>query len=275
MQVSGSSFEKSKKSKKIIEIKKITVTFLGTGTSQGVPVIACPCAVCASADPFDKRLRCSALIQVDGKKILIDSGPDFRQQMLRAGVTQLDAILFTHGHKDHTAGLDDVRAYNYVMKRPMDIYAEKRVQTVLRQEFAYIFAEIKYPGVPELNMRTINETPFLIDHTEVIPIRALHMHLPILGFRIGQMAYLTDANNINESEKEKLHGLDCFIVNGLRQESHISHFSLNEALALIDDLKPVRAYITHISHQMGFHRQVQARLPKNVFLAHDGLEVNI
>jgi len=258
----------------IKKITKITVLFLGTGTSQGVPVIACPCAVCASTDPLDKRLRCSVLVQVDGKNILIDSGPDFRQQMLRADITQLDAILFTHGHKDHTAGLDDVRAYNYVMQRPMDIYAEELVQKDLRREFSYIFAENKYPGVPELNMHTINETPFFIDHIKVTPIRAMHMNLPVLGFRIGSMAYLTDANYISESEKEKLHGLDCFVVNGLRQETHISHFSLNEALSLIGDLKPKRAYITHISHQMGLHRQVQAGLPKNVFLAYDGLKVD-
>jgi phosphoribosyl 1,2-cyclic phosphate phosphodiesterase len=221
----------------------------------------------------DKRLRCSVLVQVDGKNIVIDSGPDFRQQMLRAGVTRLDAILFTHGHKDHTAGLDDVRAYNYVMQRPTNIYAEERVQDVLRQEFAYIFAEMKYPGIPELNMHVIDETPFAIDHTTVTPIRAMHLNLPILGFRIGRFAYLTDANSISEEEKNKLRGLDCFVVNGLRKESHISHFSLKEALALIDGLKPRQAYITHISHQMGLHREVQATLPDHVFLAYDGLEI--
>jgi len=195
--------------------------------------------------------------------------------MLRADVTRLDAILFTHGHKDHTAGLDDVRAYNYVMQCPMDIYAEKRVQKDLRREFAYIFAEDKYPGVPELNIHTINETPFTVGVVQVIPIRVMHMKLPVLGFRIGQMAYLTDANSIHEREKEKLRGLDCLIVNGLRKEPHVSHFALNEALTLIEDVKPSRAYITHISHQMGFHRQVQAELPPNVFLAFDGLEVCI
>ena len=252
---------------------KVLINFLGTGTSQGIPVIACPCPVCASNDPLDKRLRCSALVCADGKNIVIDSGPDFRQQMLRAGVTRLDAILFTHGHKDHTAGLDDVRAYNYVMQRPMDIYAEEQVQEVLRQEFAYIFAEEKYPGIPELNMHAIDEKPFVIDQITVTPIRAMHLKLPVLGFRIGQMAYLTDANSISEPEKEKLHGLDCLVVNGLRQKPHISHFTLNEALNLIDDVKPKQAYITHISHQMGLHRQVQATLPPNVFLAYDGLEV--
>ena len=206
---------------------------------------------------------------------MIDSGPDFRQQMLRAGVIRLDAILFTHGHKDHTAGLDDVRAYNYVMRRPMDVYAEKQVQEMLYQEFAYVFAKDKYPGVPELNMHTINETPFKVDHVQVIPIRVMHMKLPALGFRIGRLAYLTDANSIEEEEKEKLRGLDCFVVNGLRKEPHVSHFTLNEALTLIEDVKPARAYITHISHQMGFHRQVQNELPPNVFLAYDGLEVRI
>jgi len=195
--------------------------------------------------------------------------------MLRAGVKRLDAILFTHGHKDHTAGLDDVRAYNYVLQRPMDIYAEEQVQTSLRLEFSYIFADDKYPGVPKLNMHTINESPFFIDQTEVIPIRAMHLNFPVLGFRIRQMAYLTDANYITGSEKEKMQGLDCFVVNGLRQEPHISHFSLKEALSLIDDLKPKKAYITHISHQMGLHRQVQDRLPANVFLAYDGLEVSV
>jgi len=251
----------------------MTLIFLGTGTSQGVPVIACPCDVCASIDPRDKRLRCSVLIQVDGTNIVIDTGPDFRQQMLRAGLNRLDAILFTHAHKDHTAGLDDVRAYNHVMQRPMDIYAEKRVQEVLYQEFAYIYAKDKYPGVPELNMYTIDETPFTIGSVLVTPIRVMHLKLPVLGFRIEQMAYLTDANSINEEEKKKLRGLDCLVVNSLRKKPHISHFSLNEALALIEELKPAKAYITHISHQMGFHRQVQAELPPNVFLAYDGLEV--
>ena len=206
---------------------------------------------------------------------MIDSGPDFRQQMLRADVTQLDAILFTHGHKDHTAGLDDVRAYNYVQQRPMDIYAEKRVQKDLQREFSYVFAEEKYPGIPELKLHTIDNTTFTACGVQIIPIRAMHMKLPVLGFRIGRLAYLTDANSINDKEKEKLHGLDCFVVNSLRNEPHVSHFSLNEALTLIEEVKPVRAYITHISHQMGFHRQVQAELPPNVFLAFDGLEVSV
>ena len=252
-------------------MEKIRITFLGTGTSQGVPVIACPCKLCASTDPRDKRLRSSALLQVGNKNIVIDSGPDFRQQMLRADVQRLDVILFTHGHKDHIAGLDDVRAFNYVMQRPMDIYAEERVQEILRREFAYIFEKYKYPGIPELNMFTIDEAPFYVDGLKIIPIRAMHMNLPILGFRIGHLAYLTDVNRIEEPDKNKLRKLDCLVVNGLRKEPHISHFSLKEALALIEELKPKKAYITHISHQMGFHREVQATLPKNVFLAYDGL----
>jgi phosphoribosyl 1,2-cyclic phosphate phosphodiesterase len=195
--------------------------------------------------------------------------------MLRANVKRLEAILFTHGHKDHTAGLDDVRAYNYVHQRPMDIYAEEQVQNVLRREFAYIFAEEKYPGIPELTLHTIDETPFAIDQITVIPIRARHLNLPVVGFRIGRLAYLTDANSISEAEKDKLRGLDCFVVNGLRLKPHISHFTLNEALALIDELKPKQAYITHISHQLGHHRKVQAKLPENVFLAYDGLEIEI
>lgn len=249
---------------------------MGTGTSQGVPVIACPCVVCASCDPHDQRLRCSVLVQTRGKNIVIDSGPDFRQQMLRAGVIRLDAILFTHGHKDHTAGLDDVRAYNYIMQRPTDVYAEERVQKVLRREFAYIFTETKYPGVPELNIHTINNgASFAIDNITVIPIRAMHMNLPILGFRFGQFAYLTDANSISMEEKVKLCDLDCLVINSLRKEPHISHFTLNEALSLIDEVKPQQAYITHISHQMGLHQQIQAELPPNVFLAYDGLEVHV
>ena len=251
------------------------ITFLGTGTSQGIPVIACPCDVCVSSDPRDTRLRSSVLLQIGDKNIVIDSGPDFRQQMLRADVKKLDAILFTHGHKDHTAGLDDVRAYNYVMQRPTDVYAEQRVQKILRQEFSYVFAEMKYPGVPELNINTINTMPFFIDRLKIIPIRAKHLKLPVLGFRFGRLAYITDANYISKEEKKKLHGLDCFVVNALRKEQHISHFSLKEALDLIDEIKPQQAYVTHISHQMGFHRIVQTELPPNVFLAYDGLELRI
>ncbi|MDR2848577.1 MAG: MBL fold metallo-hydrolase [Bacteroidales bacterium] len=249
--------------------------FLGTGTSQGVPMIACPCAVCASDDARDNRLRSSVLIKTGTENIVIDSGPDFRQQMLRANIQKVDSILFTHCHKDHTGGMDDVRAFNYVLQRPMDVYAEERVQETLRLEYAYVFAEKKYPGIPEIVLHTITENAFTIRQTLVTPIRLMHLHLPILGFRIENLAYLTDANYIAEEEKAKLHDLDCLVVNGLRQQPHLSHFSLPEALLLIDELKPRKAYITHISHQMGFHREVQASLPPNVYLAYDGLEVNV
>ncbi len=256
-----------------METGKTKLLFLGTGTSQGVPVIACPCAVCASSDSHDKRLRSSVLIQTGGKNIVIDAGPDFRQQMLRADIKKLDAIIFTHGHKDHTAGLDDVRAYNYVQQRPMDIYAEESVQDILKQEFAYIFSEFKYPGIPELNIHTISEDTFYIDHVPVIPIRSMHMNLPVLGFRFGRMAYVTDANLI--VDKEKLYDLDCLVINGLRKEPHLSHFTLSEAISLVQEIKPQQAYITHISHQMGFHETVDAELPSNIHLAYDGLEVVI
>jgi phosphoribosyl 1,2-cyclic phosphate phosphodiesterase len=253
----------------------LQLLFLGTGTSQGVPVIACPCEVCASDDLRDKRLRSSVLIKTGTDNIIIDSGPDFRQQMLRANIQKVDSILFTHGHKDHTGGMDDIRAFNYVLQRPMDIYAEERVQDALRMEYAYVFAENKYPGIPEIIMHTITEDTFTIHQTVITPIRLMHLQLPVLGFRTGRLAYITDANYIADEEKHKLLDLDCLVVNGLRKNSHLSHFSLQEALDLIDEIKPRRAYITHISHQMGFHREVQACLPLNVHLAYDGLEINV
>lgn len=251
------------------------VTFLGTGTSQGIPVIACPCPVCHSPNSHDKRLRTSVLIEIGTHNILIDSGPDFRQQMLKANVQKLDAILFTHEHKDHIAGLDDIRAFNYVQQKPIDIYAEERVHWALKQEFAYIFAEQKYPGVPQVTMHLIDNQPFEIGEIQVVPIRVMHMRLPVLGFRIGDFTYITDANYISEDEKEKILGSKYLVINGLRKQKHISHFSLGEALLLIEEISPKRAYITHISHQMGFHDDAQAGLPPNVMLAYDGLELTI
>lgn len=256
-----------------METGKNSLLFLGTGTSQGVPVIACPCQVCASTSSYDKRLRCSVFLQAMGKQILIDSGPDFRQQMLRADIRHLDAILFTHEHKDHTAGLDDIRAYNYIQQQPMDVFAEERVQESLKCEFAYIFSEFKYPGIPQLNLHAIGEEKFFVGNVPVIPIRVMHLELPVLGFRFGKLAYVTDANYIAPKEKEKLYGLDCLIINGLRKEQHLSHFTLSEALDIICEVKPKQAYITHLSHQLGFHSEVQAELPPNVFLAYDGLEI--
>jgi len=253
----------------------VKLTFLGTGTSQGIPVIACKCPICLSTDKRDKRLRASAMVEVDGQTIVIDSGPDFRYQMLRANVEKLDAILFTHEHKDHTAGLDDVRAFNWVNKKAVDIYAEERVQASLKQEFAYVFAEFRYPGIPQLNLWTVENKAFNINGTQIIPIRAKHFKLPVYAYRIADMAYITDANYISVEEKEKLKGLKVLVVNSLRKEKHLSHFTLPEALALIEELKPERAYLTHVSHQLGFHEEVSKELPDHVSMAYDGLKIEI
>ncbi len=251
------------------------LTFLGTGTSQGVPVIACPCPVCQSTDEHDKRLRTSALVEVDGVNILIDAGPDFRQQMLRANVKQLDGILLTHEHKDHIGGLDDVRAFNFVNRKPMDIYAEERVQNALKQEYAYVFADQRYPGIPEMNLFNLDGYPFDVCGVKVQPIRCFHYKLPVFGFRIGDLTYITDANFISEEEKEKMVGTKYLVINALRKQKHISHFTLGEALKLIEELSPRKAFITHISHQMGFYEEIMAELPQNVCLAYDGLVVDI
>ena len=251
------------------------LTFLGTGTSQGVPVIACPCPMCQSTDEHDKRLRTSALIEVDGVNILIDAGPDFRQQMLRARVKQLDGILLTHEHKDHIGGLDDVRAFNFVNRKPMDIYAEERVQNALKQEYAYVFADQRYPGIPEMNLFNLDGYPFDVCGVKVQPIRCFHYKLPVFGFRIGDLTYITDANFISEEEKEKMVGTKYLVINALRKQKHISHFTLSEALKLVEELSPRKAFITHISHQMGFYEEIMAELPQNVCLAYDGLVVDI
>jgi phosphoribosyl 1,2-cyclic phosphate phosphodiesterase len=253
----------------------LKVTFLGTGTSQGVPVIACECDTCRSPYPEDKRLRSSVLVEQDALCIVIDTGPDFREQMLRENVKKLDAVLFTHEHRDHIAGLDDIRAYNFIAKRPVEVYGEERVFNMLRHEFPYIFSVKKYPGVPEINFHLINEDPFKIGDLIIRPVRALHYKLPVLGFRIGDFAYITDANFISEGEKEKLKGLKVFSVCALRKERHISHFTLKGALRLISEIKPETAYLTHISHQMGRHHEIGKELPENVFMAYDRLKVEI
>ena len=251
------------------------LTFLGTGTSQGMPVIACGCDVCQSTDSLDQRLRASALLEADGVNIVFDSGPDFRQQMLREKVVKLDAIIFTHEHKDHTGGLDDIRAYNYISSQAMDVYAEPRVQASLRREYGYIFAEMKYPGVPDVRLHTISDQPFEVGGVQVTPVRVLHYKLPVLSFRIKDFAYITDANYIREEEKLKLQNLEVLVVNALRIEKHMSHFNLEEALELVAELKPKRTYLTHISHLLGFHKEVTEMLPENVFLAYDGLKIEI
>ena len=248
---------------------------MGTGTSQGVPVIACNCNVCQSTDLRDKRLRTSIHIQHKNSSFVIDSGPDFRQQMLRAQIKNLTALIFTHEHKDHVAGMDDIRAFNYVLQKKIDIYATLRVQEALVREFPYVFHDFKYPGVPEVNMITIDEHPFNIEGLEFIPIEVLHYKLPINAYRVGDFTYITDANFISEKEKEKIKGSRIVVINALRREKHVSHFNLEEALELIKELKPEKAYLTHISHQLGKHSDVEKELPPNVFLAYDGFEIEM
>jgi len=247
------------------------VTFLGTGTSQGVPIIGCSCKVCTSEDPRDKRLRCSMFIEVDGLRLIIDTGPDFRQQLLANNIKDVDAILYTHEHKDHIAGLDDVRPINFLQQKDMPLYAEAQVITALEREFHYAFSEVKYPGVPQLQVHQIDEHPFHVQDVKIIPIRVLHHKLPVLGFRIKNFAYVTDANFIAEEEQEKLKGLDVLVLNGLRHEKHISHYSLSEAVEVIQKLEPKQAFITHISHLMDKHEVVNTQLPKNIRLGFDGL----
>jgi len=249
----------------------LKVTFLGTGTSQGIPVIACRCKVCQSKDPRDTRLRCSILVEVDDLTMAIDSGPDFRQQMLRAGVQQLDAILLTHEHKDHVAGMDDIRAFNFINRKPMDIYTEERVQLAIKREFAYVFADYKYPGIPRINLHSIENKPFLVNGVEIIPIRVYHYRLPIFGFRIKDFTYITDASYISDQEIAKVKGSRYLVVNALRKEKHLTHFNLEEAEKLIRLISPEKAFITHISHQFGLHAELVKELPEGVTMAYDTL----
>jgi len=251
------------------------ITFLGTGTSQGVPIIACDCDVCISENEKDKRLRSSILIEDQGSTFVIDSGPDFRQQLLRAKTKNLDAVIFTHEHKDHIAGLDEVKAFNYLHKKRVDVWADKNVEAAIRREFAYIFSETKYPGIPEIDLHEITSEPFTINKTTFIPIDVLHYRLPVKAFRINNFAYVTDANHITEKEKEKLKGLDYLVLNALRREKHISHFTLQEAIELSQELGAKQTYFTHLSHQLGKHDDVSKELPSNIKLAFDGLQLEI
>ena len=251
------------------------VTFLGSGTSQGIPVIACSCAVCTSVDTRDKRLRSSILLQVDDKNIVIDSGPDFRYQMLRAGVTHLDALVFTHEHKDHTAGLDDIRAFNYKQGEAINVYAHKRVQDALKKEFSYIFAHHKYPGIPQLDLFEIGHHPFEVAGVPFIPIEVMHFQLPVLGFRIADFTYITDAKTVSDVEKAKIKGTKVLVINALQQEKHISHFTLEEALAFAQEIGAEKTYFTHISHRLGTHQKISELLPAGVELAYDGLCIEL
>lgn len=251
------------------------VTFLGTGTSQGVPVIACDCQVCKSESAKDKRLRVSILIENSGKNIVVDSGPDFRYQMLRAEVKHLEAILFTHEHKDHVAGLDDIRAFNFRQKQAMDIFGHKRVLEHLKQEFHYAFTEFKYPGVPLINLHQIENSPFQICDLLFTPIEVMHYKLPVFGFRIENFTYITDAKTVSETEKEKIRGTETLVINALQIEEHISHFTLSEAIQFAEDIGAKTTYFTHISHRLGKHQSINELLPAGIELAYDGLVLNL
>ncbi len=280
-------------------MKRAKLTFLGSGTSQGVPMIGCGCEVCRSGDPRDKRLRASVLVEYEGMTILVDAGPDFRQQMLREEISHVDAILLTHNHKDHTGGLDDIRAFNYLEKRATEIYCEKYVEDSLRMEYSYAFQEKKYPGVPEWHVQNIENKPFTIKsggpyealtwepgqgyiHTlagsedtvrtaEIIPIRGMHYKMPVLGYRFGNIAYCTDMNFIPEEEFGKLRGLDHFIINCVKYGKHISHYSLEEAIEVAQLVGAKHSWLTHLSHQLPCHEELARRLPESILPAYDGL----
>jgi phosphoribosyl 1,2-cyclic phosphate phosphodiesterase len=253
----------------------LIITFLGTGTSQGVPVIGCTCKVCNSIDFRDKRTRTSIHLYTKGVSLVVDTGPDFRQQVLRERIIHLDGVLFTHEHRDHTAGLDDLRSFNFLQKEDIPIYGRKKVINQLKKEFAYVFEEHKYPGIPQVDANVIDNKEFRLKGLNILPIEVLHHKLPVFGFRIGDFTYITDANDISSEEKDKIRGSEIIVVNALQQEKHISHFNLPEAIDLIDELGPEKAYFTHISHKLGSHDQVERSLGDNMFLAYDGLKIEI
>jgi phosphoribosyl 1,2-cyclic phosphate phosphodiesterase len=252
----------------------LKITFLGTGTSSGVPMIACDCEVCTSTDKKDKRLRSSIMVESSTTTIVIDTTPDFRYQMLRAGVKKLNAVLFTHSHKDHIAGLDDIRAFNYFQGQPMFVYANQMTMKALEREFQYAFGEHKYPGVPDIKTVIINDKPFLIGDIPVVPIIVWHLKMQVYGFRFGRFTYITDANRIEEAERKKIIGSDTIVLNALRKEKHISHFNLGEATTLVSELNIPHAYFTHISHQLGRHTEVERLLPEGMHLAYDEMTLS-
>lgn len=250
------------------------ITFLGTGTSQGVPIIACECDVCQSSDPKDKRLRTSIMIERGDTVVVIDSGPDFRQQMLRENVKKLDGLVFTHEHKDHIAGMDDIRAFNFINKKPIDVYCTKQVEIAIRREFFYAFQN-DYPGVPELNIINFDNEAFTIGDITLLPIKVYHAQLEIRGFRVGDFTFITDANYISEKEKVKIQGSKAMVINALRKNTHPTHYNLDQALALLDELQIENGYLIHLSHQMGKHQEVAESLPQNRRIAYDGLQIII
>lgn len=253
----------------------LKITFLGTGTSSGVPMIACDCEVCTSNNAKDNRLRSSIMVESETTTIVVDTTPDFRFQMLRQKVRHIDAIIFTHPHKDHIAGMDDVRAFNYFNEMPIEVYANELTQVALKREFYYVFAEHKYPGIPDINLHNINDEPFLVGDIIVTPIKVWHLHMQVLGFRFGNFTYITDANRIEDSEKEKIKGSEILVLNALRHKKHLSHFTLQEAIDLAHELNISKTYFTHISHQLGLHDEVSETLPQDCALSYDMLEINI
>ena len=253
----------------------IKITFLGTGTSSGVPMIGCACEVCSSANKKDNRLRSSIMVESPQATIVIDTTPDFRYQMLRLGIKKVDAILFTHPHKDHIAGLDDVKAFNFFTKKPVEVYANYLTEEALRRDFYYAFSDTKYPGVPEININTITTQSFTVHDLLIEPILVWHLKMPVLGFRFGPFTYITDANHIEEEEKEKIKGSKAMVLNALRIEEHISHYNLEQAVALVKELQVPEAYFTHISHQLGLHDVIENDLPGGIHLGYDGLIIQL
>lgn len=251
----------------------LTITFLGTGTSSGVPMVGCECSICSSPDVNDTRLRSSILIQSETTTIVVDTTPDFRYQMLREKVKQIDAVLITHPHKDHIAGIDDTRPFQFLNKKPTEVYGSASSLEGIRNEIPYAFQDLKYPGIPKINLHEINEEPFLIGDIWVQPILVWHYKMPVHGFRFGKFTYITDANRIDEIEKDKIRGSETVVLNALRKEAHISHFTLQEAVEMVQELGVDRGYFTHISHQLGLHNQVNAILPPGIELAFDGLKL--
>lgn len=251
------------------------ITFLGTGTSTGVPVVACNCEVCTSDDPRDKRYRTSVMLTLGNSNVVIDCGPDFRIQMLKHRVEDIDAVVFTHAHRDHIAGLDDIRAFNYILHKSIDVFGSFVTLEAIKENFPYIFAPGRYLGAPKLNLHTITLDPFTIAEFSFMPVQVMHQDMEVFGYRIGDFAYITDANYISPAEMDKIRGSKIVVINALRNSRHVSHFSLSEALDVLSDLKPEQAYLTHISHFLGKFAAVEEKLPDWVHLAYDGLQLEL
>ncbi len=238
-------------------------------------MIGCECEVCRSTDKNDTRLRSSILVQSATTTLVVDTGPDFRYQMLREKIKKIDAVLFTHPHRDHIAGLDDIRAFNFFLRRPIDIYADSLSEEAIRRDFYYAFADNKYPGLPELVLHTITQEPFVVGDIPVTPVMVWHLKMPVMAYRFGDFTYITDANHVDESEKQKIRGSKILVVNALRKQKHISHYTLEEAIELANELQIPEAWLTHISHQMGLHAEVESELPENIHLAYDRLKLEM